>query len=890
MNTIFNLTHRAEYLKYTLPRRMVEKFCRNEGVGLPQMKLMTFRETKAKYQIETSFIDYSKRMIVIAIDENWDAKKQWTWATMVTVHECAHDMFDFDKRILGIKTMVESDLMNVLRDCKNEQQVLLEDRWMGTLLKRGRKIVFDELLADYKTPATNAFLYNEARNLILTAHTVCMAKYTKVLKLLHQGKIDSKALWLEIEKEGFIPSPELRPLWTAEAFPLVARMWCERNNWILRELMDEFMAMFPAPRNFQEPESIADIGGHRGHAPEKATDGKDAREGKPQKSEKTDQSDKSGGGEKSPDRKGSERQESSGSEAKDGADDGSQSEKSPAQEDKSNGAAPKSENSKPAGADNENSENENSESGHGDQKNDTQETGGSDEKDGKSGGENADSDEDSSGGAGEDTAQDEDKSEEPANDEGAGADDESDAAQAGDDSESGDENESGGGGNDGDDPKSEDAGNSGKSSGDEGKDDESDGKAEKAGGSDSAGSDDGGEQPADSDRSDGAQDDSKPMPKSGDNDSGSPDKSIDGKSPGKSADNSQDRNPADHGSNSDPAEKAGETPKNEADGESNSDQPAEEPISYAPIVSDAKYPAMERDEADLDAEEDAEMMESQIMEELDDANREAGSFIEGMFPSAGEDTIHPSSPSSWIQVATPYVPSLARELKVTLQPRVNEETNLGRLNVARIIRFPDADNPFDSRHSLETDAGRGRKLTVVCDTSGSMKTGGKIVAAKVALMTAHLTCRQVEMEYQILTSRTLCVLASSEMSEARCLGLVAGLAQHTMGDNYLATLPALLAKLKQSQKTEDQIVIVITDGQPGGVETLAEIVNKSRDEGFLIVGLGLNLSEVERRGMETIFGQEFCIHGQVGSNIEGGSFAEVLGQTLTRLVRMSQLR
>ena len=254
-----------EYLEFSIGRKLRDYFSRNKGASIPPVIFYTPQQARAARLPQTGWYDYSERRIGVVINPEHNPKREWVWATLAVVHECLHWLFNHSPILVGIQQPLERHVMNVFRDASNEQRGLLEFAWSRHIIRRGRRVILDEYLAErVGWQGGNCSPVYEAANLTLVAHTLLAARGLRILRHLYNGKATPMAAWDVLEPVIGPPPASIANDWP-RAFELAVKAWKERNEFDRADLVREFIALFPRPDAFQQPpESPVDIGGHIG--------------------------------------------------------------------------------------------------------------------------------------------------------------------------------------------------------------------------------------------------------------------------------------------------------------------------------------------------------------------------------------------------------------------------------------------------------------------------------------------------------------------------------------------------------------------------------------------------------------------------------------------------
>lgn len=258
------------------------------------------------------------------------------------------------------------------------------------------------------------------------------------------------------------------------------------------------------------------------------------------------------------------------------------------------------------------------------------------------------------------------------------------------------------------------------------------------------------------------------------------------------------------------------------------------------------------DEAPVpDADEKAEL--AQISEEMVELNKPSKAVPGAIVSSLPSDKVYPTDSRQLVKASQNDAASLSERLRIVARPRGRIQDTRGRV-VSRIVAHdPTAQKPFKNRVSPVKGFAPKVFVGFVGDTSGSMRRGGKMEAARRAAMTVHLACVKEKVAHWIATSRTLEMLAGKGVCVEKGNALIAGMKSHSGGDNYLNMLPQLIS-LVLKRPEEVKVLLVLTDGMPGGKESLKPMVDNARKKGVIVIGIGLELNQNEVAGMKELFG------------------------------------
>ncbi|MGH9759338.1 MAG: hypothetical protein ACREAC_00705, partial [Blastocatellia bacterium] len=141
--SFLEIPHRREYLMATIGSRLRNRFARDKSTALPPIDLIA-PHLVPRGCPPTGWYHYGTGRITAVIDPARPAKREWTWATLVIVHEHLHWLWNFVPLAFGLKTDLEYRVWNVMLDCSNEQRAIIEDSWARRILKRGRALVLEE--------------------------------------------------------------------------------------------------------------------------------------------------------------------------------------------------------------------------------------------------------------------------------------------------------------------------------------------------------------------------------------------------------------------------------------------------------------------------------------------------------------------------------------------------------------------------------------------------------------------------------------------------------------------------------------------------------------------------------------------------------------------------
>ena len=161
----------------------------------------------------------------------------------------------------------------------------------------------------------------------------------------------------------------------------------------------------------------------------------------------------------------------------------------------------------------------------------------------------------------------------------------------------------------------------------------------------------------------------------------------------------------------------------------------------------------------------------------------------------------------------------------------------------------------------------GREITdlsvsLLVDCSGSMTHNRSEVSFAASVMVA-LACDEAEVPTEVAAFSTGGILYlkrfEEDISKARSfLGVlssdVSGAYRITSNDMYLwggtdceGALALLLGNLRKYKEKKSKLVFVITDGDTGSPSTTGEIVKAAREEGIVVIGIGIGTSEKNLR-------------------------------------------
>jgi hypothetical protein len=342
----------------------------------------------------------------------------------------------------------------------------------------------------------------------------------------------------------------------------------------------------------------------------------------------------------------------------------------------------------------------------------------------------------------------------------------------------------------------------------------------------------------------------------------------DGQSKGNSSEN---KSSSSGGNNVVPDEGSPESSCGEKDKES-------VPLALDPEDPDDINPSDRKFGDGASAQDDPQAIEA----DLKDLNREAETWVLGAAPDEAGDCVFPADPRDLINRARSYAAELAAQLRISERPETRARSKRGRVLVRVVARQPDANDPFFQKKGIVKRLGPGSFIAVLLDSSGSMSNGSKWPSAQLAAMAAHLACEQANVQHVILMSRTLKQLAGVGLASTRSKVLITGSSHAPGGDHYTMTIPKALKKIARRSEPV-RIVVVITDGTPYNLQLLNQQVEQARRQGMIVVGVGLDLNEVETNGMKIIFGNEDVVIARSDESGKG-SFAATLGQTITAAV------
>jgi hypothetical protein len=245
--SILNLKKRMEWLTLVFARQIMDDFAPTR-FELPEIKVMELRDVKAAYGLDTSFFHYIDNRAVLAVDAAFAGKKQWYWAKFVLVHELLHKCRDFLPTEAGFKEEIKYQLLNVFRDCKNEQFAARTKSKYRKIIQVAREEIWRTDVSPHLQKPTQAHPLWEAFNFVLCSHTYLVGKDLPLFKRFVTKKVKNEDVWEAVQSKGLTISPELKEIWEQKgAGDLVCRMWREKNNHALIELINEFFDLFPLP-------------------------------------------------------------------------------------------------------------------------------------------------------------------------------------------------------------------------------------------------------------------------------------------------------------------------------------------------------------------------------------------------------------------------------------------------------------------------------------------------------------------------------------------------------------------------------------------------------------------------------------------------------------------
>lgn len=291
-----------------------------------------------------------------------------------------------------------------------------------------------------------------------------------------------------------------------------------------------------------------------------------------------------------------------------------------------------------------------------------------------------------------------------------------------------------------------------------------------------------------------------------------------------------------------PGDSSGSTDKPEDGSDQKNGESKDEPESATLAFDEAPAP---------DPEEKAEL--EQVAEEMIELNKPSKAIPGAIVTNLPSDKVYPTDPRQLVKASHTDAASLAERLRIVARPRGRVQDTRGRV-VSRIVAFdPTAQKPFKNRVSPVKGFSPKVFVGFVGDTSGSMRNAGKMEAARRAAMTVHLACAKEKVAHWIATSRTLEMLAGKGVCVEKGNALIAGMKSHSGGDNYLNMLPQLI-NLVLKRPEEVKVLLVLTDGMPGGKQMLKPMIDNARKKGVIVIGIGLELNKNEVAGMKEIFG------------------------------------
>lgn len=277
-------------------------------------------------------------------------------------------------------------------------------------------------------------------------------------------------------------------------------------------------------------------------------------------------------------------------------------------------------------------------------------------------------------------------------------------------------------------------------------------------------------------------------------------------------------------------------------------------------------PAPTGDEVEEELEKESEKAESQM-----------GSTV------SQHETVLPLDGRNLESTVKPLVTTLQKPLKMLVAPNKKELTvSSSRVNMRKVIRDPSTNDPWKKKKEVQEDFNTV-SLRLLVDVSGSTSSNGKLTAMKMASALFHAACCSIkQIDHKILTSVGLQVVASKKMSATRGFNLIEGM-KPLGGDDFYVSLPVFFKELSGSRP----LVIIMTDGQPGDLPGLQNIITDARKKTKAIVyGIGLNITnERDKMGMNFLFGEGNFLLCSVKQN-SGLEFATKMAEELRRLVRL----
>jgi len=292
--------------------------------------------------------------------------------------------------------------------------------------------------------------------------------------------------------------------------------------------------------------------------------------------------------------------------------------------------------------------------------------------------------------------------------------------------------------------------------------------------------------------------------------------------------------------------------------------PAEPPGAQGrgrPTGSDGQVP---EDVPDLVDDEDAPGDGPGVASELDALSENAGVWrpVVPHLSTVVAETITPRPGRDLLAMAQADGVELGRRIKASRAPKVRVRSERGRA-VARIIaRVPDASRPFRSRAVSEPELTPDVFVAVIVDTSSSMNERGKIVAARRAAMTVAVACETARAPYVIVTSRRALHVGGDGSDLARTSAALSGMTGGAV-DGLATTLGPILEAVALRPEPV-RVAIVLQDGEPCDPTAVGRVVERHRQQGAIVVAVGLDLTEAEAAGLRAVFGPTACLTTAAG--------------------------
>lgn len=296
------------------------------------------------------------------------------------------------------------------------------------------------------------------------------------------------------------------------------------------------------------------------------------------------------------------------------------------------------------------------------------------------------------------------------------------------------------------------------------------------------------------------------------------------------------------------------------EGDAPQGEPQDAPVQGRPTGSDGTAPVCVPDLEDSEAPGDGPGVAS----ELEALSENAGVWrpVVPRLSTVVAETIAPRPGRDLLAMAQADGVELGRRIKASRAPKLRVRSERGRA-VARVIaREPDASRPFRSRAVSEPELTPDVFVAVIVDTSSSMNERAKIVAARRAAMTVAVACETARAPYVIVTSRRALHVGGDGADLARTSVALSGMTGGAV-DGLSTTLGPILEAVALRPEPI-HVAIVLQDGEPCDPTTVGRVVERHRQQGAIVVAVGLDLTDGEAAGLRAVFGPTACLTTAAG--------------------------